>query len=336
MPEASDSLASGSANRVVRIERHGPPQVMQIVPAPASEPGAGEVRVRQQAIGLNFADIYQRRGDAGPHATTLPTVLGSQGAGVIEKVGEGVRDYAPGDRVAYIHAGAYADTLVLPADRLVALPGHVDAEAAAGFLLRGLTAEYLLHRLYAVQPGDAVLVHAAAGGMGQMLCPWAAALGARVIGTVGSAAKRAQALAHGCHEVLVHREPGWAERALAATGGQGVAVVYDAVGKDVFVDSLACLRPRGLAINYGTASGDVRGLDLQLLHARSLSVCRPTLRSFIATREELQAAAARFFAAVAEGWLDLSVSRRYALAHVQRAHADLESGTTTGAAVLVP
>ncbi|TSH95118.1 quinone oxidoreductase [Verticiella sediminum] len=309
---------------------------MRIVPVPVDEPGAGEVRVRQQAIGLNFADIYQRRGDAGPHAGELPAVLGSQGAGVIEMVGEGVQAYAPGDRVAYIHPGAYADTMVLPADRLVALPDSVDAQAAAGFLLRGLTAEYLLHRLYAVRPGDAVLVHAAAGGMGQMLCPWARALGAHVIGTVGSVAKRERAQANGCHEVIVYREPGWADRVLAASGGQGVAVVYDAVGKDVFVDSLACLRPRGLAINYGTASGDVRGLDLQLLHAKSLSVCRPTLRSFIATREELQAAAARFFAAATEGLLDLTVARRYALDDVHRAHADLESGSTTGAAVLVP
>lgn len=325
-----------SRSRVVRITEHGGPEVLRLETVPLPVPGPGEIRVRQHAIGLNFADIYQRRGDAGPHAGHLPAVLGSQGAGVVEAVGEGVSEFAPGARVAYVHPGAYADAMVLPAARAVPLPDDIDVEAAAGFLLRGLTAEYLLHRLYPVRAGETVLVHAAAGGMGQMLSPWARALGATVIGTVGSAAKRERALAHGCHHVVAYREPGWPQRVLELTGGAGVDVVYDAVGKDVFVESLECLRQRGMAINYGTASGDVRGFDLQLLHAKSLSVCRPTLRSFIATRQDLLAAAARFFAAASEGVLDTRVERRHALADVRQAHAELESGTTTGATVLVP
>jgi len=238
--------------------------------------------------------------------------------------------------VACLHPGAYQVTRNVPAHRVVPLPGWLDPELAGASLLRGLTAEYLLRRLYRVQPGDAVLVHAAAGGMGSILVPWARALGALVIGTVGTAAKAEQALAQGCHHVIDYRREDFVARTLALTGGAGVAVVYDAVGRDVFVPSLQCLRPRGLAVNYGTASGDVEGFDLQLLHARSLSVCRPTLRSFVADPTELQQSAQAFFEVVRTGAVSLSIGHRYALAEVQRAHRELEGRATTGTTVLVP
>lgn len=323
--------------KVVLIRRHGGADVLEYVSQEVGEPQAGQVRVRQSAIGLNYADIYQRQGEAGPHKTgTLPVVLGSQGAGVIEALGPGVSGLAVGDEVAYIHPGAYAQHVLVPADRVLPIGPVLTADLAAAFLLRGLTAEYLLHRLYAVQPGDPILVHAAAGGMGEVLCQWARNLGARVIGTVGSPGKTAVAQRHGCHEVLSSRDPDMAAKVLELTDGKGVKVVYDAVGKDVFLPSLDCLAPRGIAINFGTASGNVQAFDLQLLHAKSLSVCRPTLRTFIERREDLLAAAGRFTDAVAAGAIRLAVDRVYPLEEVRRAHIELESRNTVGAAVLRP
>lgn len=321
----------------IHIHRHGDPSVLERAQVDVPPPATGEVRIRQSAIGLNFADIYQRKGAHGPHAPTpFPVTLGAQGAGVVEALGAGVTQWRVGQSVVYFHPGAYQAVRNVPAARVLALPAGISEEQAGANLLRGLTAEYLLRRLYVVKPGDAVLVHAAAGGMGVLLSQWARALGATVIGTVGSAAKADVALAHGCHHVIDYRREDFATRTLALTGGEGVAVVYDAVGKDVFVPSLACLRTLGMAINYGTASGDVEGLDLQLLHAKSLSVCRPTLRSFIADPGDLQRSAAAFFAAVADGQVRLEVGSRYALADVQQAHRDLEGRATTGAPVLVP
>lgn len=321
----------------IHIHRHGDPSVLERVQVDVPSPAAGEIRIRQSAIGLNFADIYQRKGAHGPHAPTpFPVTLGAQGAGVVEALGAGVTQWRVGQSVAYFHPGAYQAVRNVPAARVLALPAGIAEEQAGANLLRGLTAEYLLRRLYVVKPGDAVLVHAAAGGMGVLLSQWARALGATVIGTVGSPAKAEVALAHGCHHVVDYRREDFVARTLALTGGQGVAVVFDAVGKDVFVPSLGCLRTLGMAINYGTASGDVEGLDLQLLHAKSLSVCRPTLRSFIADPADLQRSAAAFFAAVADGQVRLEVGSRYALADVRQAHRDLEGRATTGAPVLVP
>ncbi len=321
----------------VIIRQHGGPEVLEYTELELAEPGAGQLRIRQTAIGLNYADIYQRQGEAGPHETrAFPVVLGSQGAGVVEEVGPGVAGFKVGDEVAYIHPGMYAQDVLVPAERALPLPPTLSCELAAAFLLRGLTAEYLLHRLYAVQPGDPILVHAAAGGMGEILCQWARALGATVIGTVGSPAKIETALAHGCHAVIDYRSQDLVGEVLALTSGKGVKVVYDAVGRDVFLPSLDCLMPRGMAINYGTASGGVQAFDLQRLHAKSLSVCRPTLRSFIATREELLAAARRFSQAVEAGSVKLAVSRRYPLSEVRQAHEELESRRTTGAAILLP
>lgn len=322
----------------VHLHRHGGPEVLQFAEVEVPPPGPGQVQIRQSAIGLNFADIYQRRGSHGPHsaATAFPVTLGAQGAGVVQAVGEGVARLQPGQSVAYFQPGAYQVTRNVQADRVLALPAGISEEMAGANLLRGLTAEYLLRRLHAVQPGEAVLVHAAAGGMGVILSQWARALGATVIGTVGSPQKAQVALAHGCHHVIDYRREDFAARTLELTGGAGVAVVYDAVGKDVFLPSLACLRPRGLAVNYGTASGDVEAFDLQLLHAKSLSVCRPTLRSFIAEATELREAAQALFAVVLQGQVRLAVNHRYPLAEVQRAHRELEGRATTGAPVLVP
>ena len=321
----------------VRIHAHGEADALQLEQVDVAEPGPGEVRLRQSAIGLNFADIYQRRGAHGPHsAAPFPLTLGAQGAGVIDAVGDGVTSLAVGQSVACLHPGAYQAVRNVPAARVIALPDGITEEIAGATLLRGLTAEYLLRRLFVVKPGDAVLVHAAAGGMGVILSQWARALGATVIGTVGTAAKMEIALAHGCHHVIDYRHEDFVVRTLEVTGGQGVAVVYDAVGKDVFVPSLECLAPRGMAINYGTASGDVEGFDLQRLHAKSLSVSRPTLRTFIATPDDLQRSAGALFEAVHCGSVRLAVNRRYPLAEVRRAHEELESRSTTGAAVLVP
>ncbi|RZI68624.1 MAG: quinone oxidoreductase [Variovorax sp.] len=321
----------------IHIRAHGGPEVLDAVQVEVGEPGPGEVRIRQSAIGLNFADIYQRRGAHGPHtAAPFPLTLGAQGAGKVDALGAGVDTLRVGQPVAYFQPGAYQAVRNVAASRVIALPDDVSEEVAGATLLRGLTAEYLLRRLYVVKPGDAVLVHAAAGGMGVILSQWARALGAVVIGTVGSDAKKPIALAHGCHHVIDYRSEDFAARTNELTGGQGVAVVYDAVGKDVFVPSLDCLRPLGMAINYGTASGDVEGFDLQRLHAKSLSVSRPTLRTFIADPADLQKGAAALFDVVRSGHLKLEVQRRYALTDVRRAHEELESRATTGAAVLVP
>ncbi len=320
----------------VHIHRHGDAGVLEPVTVEVGPPADGEVQIRQSAIGVNFADIYQRRGAHGPHvAAPFPITLGSEGAGVVEALGSGVTHLSPGQSVAYVHAGAYQVTRNVPAHRVVALPDWIAPEIGGATLLRGLTAEYLLRRLHAVQPGEAVLIHAAAGGMGVILSQWARALGATVIGTVGSPQKAEVARAHGCHHVIDYRAEDFVARTLALTGGEGVSVVYDAVGKDVFVPSLQCLRPRGFAINFGTASGDVEGFDLQLLHSKSLRVCRPTLKTFVADPVELRQSAFAFFQAVREGGVRLAVGQRYPLAEVQRAHRDLESRATTGATVLI-
>lgn len=324
-------------SQAIRIHSHGGAEVLESVVVEVGPPGPGEVQIAQTAIGLNFADIYQRRGAHGPHvAAPFPITLGAQGAGTVRAVGSGVADFAVGQSVAYLHAGAYQVTRNVPAQRVVALPDWLSQEVAGANLLRGLTAEYLLRRLHVIEPGEVVLVHAAAGGMGVILSQWARALGATVIGTVGSPAKAEVARAHGCHHVIDYAREDFVARTLALTEGEGVHVVYDAVGKDVFVPSLQCLRPRGLAVNYGTASGDVQGLDLQLLHAKSLSVCRPTLKSFVAQTHELRASARVFFEAVRDGSVRLAVGHRYAFSEVRRAHQALESRATTGAPVLIP
>jgi NADPH:quinone reductase len=322
---------------VVRIHRHGGPEVLQYEEVDLRDPGPGEVLLKQTAIGLNFADTYQREGEAGPHdAGAMPIVLGGQGAGVIEAVGAGVTGFKPGDLVAYIHPGAYAARRLVPADKLLHLPSGISAEVAAATLLRGLTAEYLVRRLYKIKPGDTVLVHAAAGGMGLLLGQWAKALGARVIGTVGADSKIEIARAHGCSDVIVYSREDFAARTMELTGGIGADVIYDGVGKSAFLKSLDCVRPMGMVISYGTASGNVGAFDLQLLHRKSIIVTRPTLRTWIAKRGDYEAAAAAFFDAVISGKVRAEVNRSYALRDIRRAHEELQGRATVGPAIIIP
>ena len=323
-------------SRVVRIHRHGGPEELKVEDEVVGAPGAGEARIRQTAIGLNFVDIYHRIGQFG--ADPMPFVLGVQGVGVVEALGEGASGIAVGDRVAYAGAmGAYREVRLMPADRLIRLPADIDDGVAAAGLLRGLTAQYLVRRLYRIQPSDAVLVHAAAGGVGLVLCQWAKHLGATVIGTVSSPAKAAIAAAHGCdHPVLYGQGHDWVAEVQRLAGGRGVPVVYDSVGRDTFMGSLDCLRPMGMAINYGTASGQVEPFPLQRLHRKSLVVTRPTLGTWIADRGDLERAADEFLNLVRGGIIRVEVARSYPLADVADAHRDLEGRRTTGSMILVP
>jgi NADPH2:quinone reductase len=322
---------------VVRIHRHGGPEVLQHEEVELLAPAPGEVQIKQAAIGLNFADVYQREGEHGPHdGQPMPITLGGQGAGKVVAVGAGVDSFKPGDSVAYIYPGAYAAQRNVPADRVLPLPAGVSEDVAAAMLLRGLTAEYLLRRLYKVKAGDNVLVHAAAGGMGLILGQWAHALGARVIGTVGAESKVSIAREHGCDDVIVYTHEDFAARTMELTKGVGVDVIYDGVGKAAFLKSLDCIRPMGMVISYGTASGNVGAFDLQLLHRKSIIVTRPTLRTWIATRAAYEAAAATFFEALTSGKVRSEVNRSYALSDIRRAHEELQGRGTVGPAIIVP
>jgi NADPH2:quinone reductase len=299
-------------------------------------PGPDEVRVRQRAIGLNFVDIYQRMG---LYPVPLPSGLGSEAAGVVEAAGENVKGFPPGTRVAYGWGllGAYAEAVNVPAGALIALPNSISDETAAAMMLKGMTAEYLLRRTYTVKPGETIVFHAAAGGVGLIACQWAAHLGATVIGVVGSRDKVELARAHGCAHVIVSSEENIPERVRAITNGAGVPVVYDSVGKSTFEASLDCLKPRGLLVSFGNASGPVTGVNLGILTAKgSLYVTRPSLRDYVATRAELEASAKALFDVVEEGSVKIEIRQRYALRDVAKAHADLASRRTTGASILIP
>lgn len=321
--------------QAVRIYETGGPEVMVLEEQVLTAPGPGMVTVVNRAIGLNFIDTYHR---SGTYPLPLPTGLGLEGAGVVEMVGEGV-DLQVGDRVAYCSAGfgAYAEALNLPATRLVRIPEGIDFEQAAALMLKGQTTEYLLQRTYQLKPGETCLFHAAAGGVGLVFGQWASSIGARVIGTVGSAEKAALALAHGYHHVINYRSENVLERLLEITGGEKLPVVYDGVGKDTFEISLDCLRPRGLMVSFGNASGLPAPLDLQSLSARgSLYVTRPTLMTYTATTEELRQSSADLFARVQAGQVRVEIGQRYALADIQQAHRDLEGRRTTGSTVILP
>jgi len=321
--------------QAVRIYETGGPEVMVLEEQVLAAPGPGMVTVVNRAIGLNFIDTYHR---SGTYPLPLPTGLGLEGAGVVEVVGEGV-DLQVGDRVAYCSAGfgAYAEALNLPATRLVRIPEGIDFEQAAALMLKGQTTEYLLQRTYQLKPGETCLFHAAAGGVGLVFGQWASSIGARVIGTVGSAEKAALALAHGYHHVINYRTENVLERLLEITGGEKLPVVYDGVGKDTFEISLDCLRPRGLMVSFGNASGLPAPLDLQSLSARgSLYVTRPTLMTYTATTEELRQSSADLFARVQAGQVRVEIGQRYALADIQQAHRDLEGRRTTGSTVILP
>ena len=322
--------------KAIRITETGGPGVMKLVDADVSRPGPGQVRVRQTAIGLNYIDTYHR---SGLYPVPLPSGIGLEGAGVVEELGEGVKGLKVGDRIAYgVGAlGAYAEMRNLPANRITRLPAEISDETAAGMMLKGMTVRYLLRATYKVSAGETILLHAAAGGVGLILSQWAKALGVTVIGTVGSDAKKEIARAHGCAHVINSSTEDVVARVKEITGGRGVPVVYDGVGQATLMTSLDCLRPRGLMVSFGNASGPVKSFDLGLLAAKgSLYITRPTLMSYTASDADLKETADDLVAMVKSGKVKIPVNQRYALADAVKAHEDLESRRTTGTTVLIP
>ena len=314
----------------------GGPQVLRPETVTVGEPGPGQVRLRQTAIGVNFHDIYVRSGLY--RTLPLPGIPGLEAAGVVEAVGEGVTAFAAGDRVAYTSGnyGAYADQRLIDAGRLVRLPDDIDDVLVAGMMVRGLTARILLTDVFPVREGSVILVQAAAGGVGQLLCQWARHLGATVIGTVGSQEKAERARRHGCHHVILYREQNVVDTVKQLTDGRGVDVAYDSVGKDTFYDSLACLAPRGHLVNFGQSSGPVEPLAMPRLAAGSFTVVRPMLGHYTADPADRDAAADAFFQALRDGILTPDDPIRYALQDVGQAHDDMEARRTHGAVVLMP
>lgn len=322
-------------SKAVRIHETGGPEVLRWDDVASPSPGPGEILVRQTAVGLNFIDVYFRTGLY--KIPSLPAVIGMEGAGVVEAVGQGVEDIHLGDRVAYAGAlGAYAQRRVLRADRAVVLPEGIDCEQAAAMMLQGMTAQYLLRRTFPVKAGDIIVVHAAAGGVGLILCQWARHLGATVIGVVSTEQKAELARAHGAHHVLIGFE-NMAEAVKKLTDGAMAKVVFDGTGKDSFSASLDCLAPLGLMVSYGNATGEVRGVDLGLLAAKgSLFVTRPTLATYIASRSDLVATASELFEVVKSGAVKIRVNQRFALSEAAEAHRALEERRTTGSTILIP
>lgn len=321
----------------IRIHEYGDPSVLRWESLALPAPAPGEAQVRHTAVGLNFIDVYHRTGLY--PVGDLPSGLGMEAAGVVEAVGDGVTEVAPGDRVAYASAplGAYAERRNLPAARLVKLPAGIEDRQAAAMMLQGMTAEYLLRRLYPVQAGETILVHAAAGGVGLLLCQWASHLGATVIGTVGSDAKAELARAHGARHTIVYTREDFVARVREITGGEGLPVVYDSVGKDTFLRSLDCLRPRGLMVSFGQSSGKVPPFDIGTLSKKgSLYLTRPTLATYAASREDLVTSAGALFEVVASGAVKIAVNQSFPLAEAAEAHRALEARATTGSTVLLP
>ena len=320
----------------VRIHETGGPEVLRWDAVDVPDPGPGEAVIRQTAAGLNFIDVYFRTGLY--RAPSFPATIGNEGAGVVEAVGDGVTEVAAGDRVAYcMNLGSYAERRVIAAGQLVRIPDGISDEQAAAVLLKGSTVQYLVRRTYAVQRGDTVLYHAAAGGCGLIACQWLKHLGATVIGTVGTREKAELARAHGCDHPIVYTEESFVDRVKELTEGQGVPVVYDSVGKDTFDDSLRCLRPRGLMVSFGNASGAVEPFRPAVLAAKgSLYLTRPTLATYTATREELVATASEVFDVVGQGVVKIEINQTYPLRDAAQAHRDLEARRTTGSTVLLP
>ena len=324
-------------SKAIRIQEYGGPEVLRWEDAPVPGPGPGEVHLRQTAVGLNYIDIYHRTGLY--PLGDLPATPGMEGAGVVVATGEGVDAVAVGDRVAYagLPPGAYAQERLIPAHRLVKLPNGISDQQAAGMMLQGMTVQYLLRSTFHVKPGDTILFHAAAGGVGLIACQWAKHLGATVIGTVGSPEKAELARAHGCDYPLLYRDEDWVSRVREITDGEGVQVVYDSIGKDTFMKSLDCLRPLGLMVSFGQASGPVGPFDAGVLAAKgSLFLTRPTLMTYTANRQDLLACAGELFDVVRSGAVKIEVKQTYPLSDVARAHQDLEARRTTGSTVLIP
>jgi NADPH2:quinone reductase len=323
-------------SKAIRISRTGGPEVLEYVDVEVGEPGPGQARVKHAACGINYIDVYFR---TGLYPQTLPAGIGMEGAGVVEAVGEGVSHVKPGDRVAYAGhpPGSYAESRVMPAAPLVKLPDAIDFETGAAMMLQGMTVQYLLRRTHEVKPGDTILFHAAAGGVGLIACQWARALGVNLIGTVGSDDKAELAKAHGATHVINYKRENFVERVKEITGGKGVPVVYDSIGKDTFTGSLDCLSPLGTMVSFGSASGPVPPFSLQELASRgSLFITRPTLFTYVAKREDLEATAKDLFDMVASGKVKIEVNQRYALKDAAQAHIDLEARKTTGSSILLP
>ena len=322
--------------KAIRIHEHGGPEVLKYEDVDLSDIGPGEVRLRHNAIGLNFIDVYQRTGLY--PIGDLPKTLGMEAAGVIEDVGDGVEGFKKGDRVAYaMGLGSYSEERVWGTDRLVKLPDSIDDKTAAAMMLQGMTAYYLINRTYQVKPGDTILFYAAAGGVGLIACQWAKHLGATVIGCVGSEEKAELARAHGCDHPILYRDENVPERVREITGGEGVPVVYDSIGKATFDDSLDCLRPFGLMVSFGNASGPVDPFNIAALGPKgSLHITRQTLATHTATRELIDECAGALFDMVEGGHVKINVNQTYPLAETEQAHRDLEARKTTGSTVLLP
>jgi len=322
-------------SRAIRIHETGGPEVLRWEDVPLEPPRADEVLLRQTAVGLNYIDTYHR---SGLYPLELPAILGREAAGRVEAVGDAVDSLAVGDRVAYaLEPGSYCETRVIAADRLVRIPESIDDRTAAAMMLKGLTVQYLLRRCYRVQAGDTLLIHAAAGGVGLIACQWAKALGATVIGTVGSAEKAALASKHGCDHPILYREQNFVKRVRELTDGAGVQAVYDSVGRDTFNGSLDCLQARGTLVSFGQSSGPVEPFNIGVLAAKgSLNLTRPTLAHFIATKTELETAAGELFRLHASGALHIEIGSTYPLSEAIQAHRDLEARATSGSTVLLP
>jgi len=321
--------------KAVRYHKQGGPEVLQVDDIQVGDPGAGQVRIRHTAIGVNFVDTYQR---SGLYPMQLPAVAGNEGAGVVEAVGAGVTELKAGDRVCYTGLpGSYCEQRLVPADRMVKLPQGITEEQAASMLLKGLTVHYLIFSTYAVKKGETVLWHAAAGGVGLIACQWLKALGVTTIGTAGSPDKMALAKSHGADHVINYSTENFVEKVKGITGGKGVPVVYDSVGKTTWEGSLDCLRPRGLMVSFGNASGPVAPVNLGILASKgSLYVTRPTLATYIAARADLVERSNALFEVVKSGKVKIETTGKYKLADAAQAHRDLESRKTTGSVILVP
>lgn len=318
----------------IRIQQTGGPEVLRWQEVEVGKPAAGEVRLRHTAVGLNYIDVYHR---TGLYPIQTPATPGLEAAGVVEEIGADVTEFKVGDRVAYASPpmGAYAEARVMPAGPLVKIPDAIEDKQAAAMMLRGMTARYLLRRTYAVKKGDTILIHAAAGGVGLIVCQWAKHLGATVIGTVGSDDKAALAQANGCDYPIVYTREDFVARVATITSGEKVAVVYDSVGKDTFMKSLDCLKPMGMLVTFGQSSGTVPPFDTSVLSAKgSLFLTRPTLMTYTARREDLLASARELFEVVQSGAVKVTIGQTYPLVEAARAHRDLEARNTTGSTVL--
>jgi NADPH2:quinone reductase len=323
--------------KAIIIHETGGPEVLRWDEYDPGQPGKGEVLLRQEAVGLNFIDVYHRTGLY--PLPSLPAIPGMEGAGVVETVGEGVSELIAGDRVAYagLPPGAYAEVRIMPADRLVKLPESISTRQAASMMLQGMTARYLLHGCYQVTAGDRILIHAAAGGVGLIVCQWAKYIGATVIGTVGSPEKADLASGHGCDYPILYRDEDFVQRVKEITEGKGVDAVYDSVGQFTFMKSLDCLRPMGMMVSFGQSSGSIPPIDTGILAAKgSLFLTRPSLMAYTARREDLLAHAHDLFEVVEKGAVKIEVRQTYPLAEAYRAHQDLEGRKTTGSTILIP